>query len=526
MNQDVIDTLIKLFESDNPVTLIIGAGASVRAGIPTGAELVREAAQMHPHKINKLPEKDREDYGAVMAELPPRQRQKLIQPHLDKAELSWGHLALACLLKAGYINRVLTFNFDMVIEKALARVDYQIPSYDFGIVPTDRIRDLAAPSIIYLHGQSLGLQLLNSTKETQDHAEKLRPLIRHELEHSVVVVMGYSGTSDQAFQIIEEEYQNEESLYWMGYRKKPDKKLQKLLKNDYAEFHGDCDYDLVMMELAAELGCFPPKLMANPMDHVIDGLQDMAEFPDWDGRTADLKRVLEVRMKKTAEVWENGRTKEEKRALSLFGAKEDRTEGAMDDVTKYAKYWSLLREAMKLVPDDPAPDLPMENFDQAFKLFEEAVKLSDKPHEALNNWGVALSHKAQRLEGRAALDGFDAAIAQYQAAIAVKPDKHEALSNWGIVILYKAQLMKGTDVQGSRQMALDKIQQAKDIIGKAYYGYACALALTGQTDAALDELDECAVDGTLPNRAHLETDTDMDALRGHPRFAAILEKAA
>jgi len=460
-----------------------------------------------------------------MAALSRKQRQNLIQPHLENAELSWGHLALACLLKAGYINRVLTFNFDMVIEKALARVDFQIPSYDFGIAPTDRIRDLAAPSIVHLHGQSLGLRLLNSTAETQKHAEDLRPLIKHELEDSVVVVMGYSGTSDQAFQIIEEEYLNEEWLYWLGYGEKPDEKLKKLLENEYAEFHGGCDYDLVMMQLEEQLDCFPPKLLTNPMDHVVDGLQDMAEFPYWDGRKADLKRVLEVRMKKTAETWEGDRTEQEKNALSLFGPSEEGKESVMDEVSQDVQYWTLIIQADVLVRDNPAPNHPLENFDKAFDLYEKATQLSKAPHVALNNWGTALAQKARRLDGDAALAGFDAAAEKYAAAVQVKPDDHEALNNWGIALAEKARRLDGDAADDLRRQALEKTQQARKISGKGSYNLACALAMLGDVDGALDELDHCAADGTLPDRAHLETDDDMVPLRGHPRFAGILEKA-
>lgn len=56
------------------------------------------------------------------------------------------------------------------------------------------------------------------------------------------------------------------------------------------------------------------------------------------------------------------------------------------------------------------------------------------------------------------------------------------------------------------------------------YNLACALALQGQRDAALDALREAITLG-FRDVAHMRRDTDLTALRTHPAFEAVLKQA-
>lgn len=58
---------------------------------------------------------------------------------------------------------------------------------------------------------------------------------------------------------------------------------------------------------------------------------------------------------------------------------------------------------------------------------------------------------------------------------------------------------------------------------RALYNLACATALLGRNDEALAALD-AAVDAGFDSRAWVESDADLDGLRGDTRFAAILER--
>ena len=57
------------------------------------------------------------------------------------------------------------------------------------------------------------------------------------------------------------------------------------------------------------------------------------------------------------------------------------------------------------------------------------------------------------------------------------------------------------------------------------YNLACSLALTGSHDEAFEAL-ASAVDLGYDDVDHLRADGDLDALRGDPRFATLLERLA
>ena len=120
------------------------------------------------------------------------------------------------------------------------------------------------------------------------------------------------------------------------------------------------------------------------------------------------------------------------------------------------------------------------------------------------------------------------ACEKYAAALEIKPDKHETLDNCGGALLYQCAELDGAARQEGLKSAEEKLLRAKELSGRPSYNLACLFAVSDQVDTALDELEACEKAATLPRRgkAHLEEDTDMDALRDHPRFKALLERAA
>ena len=99
----------------------------------------------------------RHGYGACMALLSINERRDLIRPYLAKAKINWGTIALAQLMGAGFVERVLTVNFDMVPEAAGGLLGLQPAVYDFGVAPASDPAMVVSPAILHLHGQSYGL---------------------------------------------------------------------------------------------------------------------------------------------------------------------------------------------------------------------------------------------------------------------------------------------------------------------------------------------------------------------------------
>jgi adenylate cyclase len=55
------------------------------------------------------------------------------------------------------------------------------------------------------------------------------------------------------------------------------------------------------------------------------------------------------------------------------------------------------------------------------------------------------------------------------------------------------------------------------------YGIACAYALLGQAEKAIECMEEAIQFGTIQKK-WLEHDPDLRSIRDHPRFKALLEK--
>jgi len=65
-----------------------------------------------------------------------------------------------------------------------------------------------------------------------------------------------------------------------------------------------------------------------------------------------------------------------------------------------------------------------------------------------------------------------------------------------------------------------KIQPQNEI---AYYNLACAYALKGDKERALEAL-ERSVESGFEDPEHIEKDDDLASLRGEPRFQALVQK--
>ncbi|MCR4377936.1 MAG: hypothetical protein NUV50_07575 [Rhodospirillales bacterium] len=165
-------------------------------------------------------------------------------------------------------------------------------------------------------------------------------------------------------------------------------------------------------------------------------------------------------------------------------------------------------------------------FEQAIAKYEATLEIKPDTHEALYNWGGALSAQAKQKTGVQADELFEQAYSKYAAALNIKPDTHEALNNWGGTLLAQAQQKTGVERQGLFAEAETKCLQAEATRpGKGAYNLACIAALMGKEKDCQTWLEKSLQAGTLPDLGHLNSDADLDPVRGEPWFTALLQKA-
>lgn len=138
-----VNELADFIRTGHSVSFIIGAGASKSAGIPLASELINMIEDRYGHCLRSLSDEDKRNYGRVMRCLSDQERQELIEPLLKNAKINWGHLCLARIMQQPNVKRILSFNFDFLVEKAVSLMGDHLPVYDFGIAPADNVVGLA-----------------------------------------------------------------------------------------------------------------------------------------------------------------------------------------------------------------------------------------------------------------------------------------------------------------------------------------------------------------------------------------------
>ena len=106
----------------------------------------------------------------------------------------------------------------------------------------------------------------------------------------------------------------------------------------------------------------------------------------------------------------------------------------------------------------------------------------------------------------------------FETELSQKPDNLAALAELGHLYTHLGRVAEGlrVDRELARRLPADPTVR---------YNLACSLALCGEIDAAFAELG-CALERGYRDAEHLALDADLSALRGDPRFEALLARLA
>jgi Putative ATP-dependent DNA helicase recG C-terminal/SIR2-like domain len=212
-----------LLADDGPdPILLLGAGASVRSGVPAAAELAEMAARWgycNAHGRSHLdPQVTRSDWwpwlreqswfdqAAPLVDQYPVIVEQLLQPRANRREFflqtlkhrappSVGYGRLADLVAGGLVRTILTPNFDGLIPEAL-RARPEIRHFESIESPSDfELLSTAPPTaqVVWVHGSVTHYSDQNLEDETRALNPKLRQRLRPLLADHPLVVIGYRG---------------------------------------------------------------------------------------------------------------------------------------------------------------------------------------------------------------------------------------------------------------------------------------------------------------------------------------------
>lgn len=439
----------------HPCCLLIGAGASLSAGIPLGAGFVAKIKELHPQAYARAKRTNGDfepDYGNCMAEIGEANRADLVRKFVDEAKTNWAHIGIGGLERAGIVDRILTTNFDPLASRACALFNRFPAVYDLAALRDDdgegrNARFIPAfvkgSAIYHLHGQHTGFLLLNTTELLEQQADRVEQALREAMGGRVVIVCGYSGEDDPLVTRIARMGAFPHKLIWVRHDEAdPCGTVCDTLIDRFQDCHvvRGMGADQFFTELANNLKLPQPEFLIDPFAHMLAVLEEIRPYNTLDQRGVDLleqgremlRQAARTQQQKAPDQSDIARLMGEERYADVwaqFGAgASDRNEAERDLVA-----WAAIMDGNEL-----SDQAKQKREDEADALFAEAgekyaAALAIKPdsHAALYNWGVALSDQAKDKQGAEADALFAHAGEKYAAALTIKPDKHEALYNWG-----------------------------------------------------------------------------------------------
>jgi tetratricopeptide (TPR) repeat protein len=526
---EIVETLKNAKERKKACTLLVGAGCSVKAGIPTAAGFVEVIKARYPKAYERAEEKT---YPKCMAELMVAERRDLIAEYVDKAKINWAHICIASLMQNGYVDRVLTTNFDLLVVRACSLIGEYPAVYDFAASQLYKAADIPDKAVFYLHGQRTGFVIMNTVEDCQRHAKLLGPVFEDAGRGRVWIVVGYSGSNDPVFDHLAKVPQFDNGLFWIGYEKTdpPKHVLERLLQTDKSAFYTNgYDADSFFVTLTQKLQIFPPQFVSRPFSHLGSCLQVLTGYtlPGQEAEENVMRRPMEW-IQKAIHLFEEA-TADEIKTVKIDTIEHAEIKARFLLMAgEYEKVIQFLEEYQK----SPTPELgdnicwafimsgnsqyklaqtktgseADKLFEEAYKKYEAALKIIPDKHDALNNWGNALSEQAKTKTGPEADKFFEEAYKKYEAALKIEPDDHEILNNWGSTLFEQAKTKTGPE--------------ADKFFEEAYKKYEAALKIIPDYYEALNNWG-----GVLSEQAKTKTGSEADELfeEGYKKYGAAVE---
>ncbi|WP_313540675.1 SIR2 family protein [Leifsonia aquatica] len=238
-NEDHLLTLaFSLTTNPSAYALLIGAGVSKGAGLPTAWDVLTDLTRQAAHLRGEDPAdpvswfeeqfSGTATYETVLEQLAPTtyERQALLRQYFEPdpeqggipVQPSTAHDAIAALVKTGAVRVIITLNFDRLIETAIRKVGVEPVS----IASEADIRGMPALHtqrccIIHLHGDYLNPQsMLNTFSELAQYGSDRARLLQRVLSDYGLIAAGWSSRYDPALrEAISEFYPGRFTFAWM-----------------------------------------------------------------------------------------------------------------------------------------------------------------------------------------------------------------------------------------------------------------------------------------------------------------------
>ena len=261
-------------KGSKPFCFILGAGASVESGIPSGKTFCREwwneihgwseAERLACAKREEVAEDflrifkkntytpastDYDNMYKLRYGADPESGNAFLRAQMEGKSPSYGYYLLASVLSQTANRVVITTNFDSLLEDALFSVH---PVRPLVIGHESLVRYMQfngdTPTILKIHRDLR----YNPKNTTEDLSGGWKNLLKHELREYTPVVIGYGG-GDNTLMAVLREKSPLDRLYWLK-RSAPEPEIEEIITRHHGNWVEIEGFDKAMYTLCRELG--------------------------------------------------------------------------------------------------------------------------------------------------------------------------------------------------------------------------------------------------------------------------------
>lgn len=447
---------------------ILGSGASVESGIPTGITLIKqwmkellEMASVDEICSNEATiKKDKKLKFDFRKEILPKWEKKEVlgseyyfdvyslrfypdptdgyyfyEEKFSKAVPSFGYNALAQILSDGLgSNLVITTNFDSLVEDALFIYTDKKPL----VINHESLAGYAAdsnlnrPIVAKVH-RGLYFAPLNTPEETDELKGRWSEVLSSIFKIYTPVVIGYGGGDEGFMKCLENSEMNDTNgIYWC-YREKsglPDERILKLISDKNGWLVKTAGFDAVMLALGNAL--VPKKIEPQ---NVGDYLKKQC-----DDRIDGYENHYNELMKESSEKDKSGKSKPESESEREFKEDTKELDKRVEDTEKSKPKdeltaWDYYRKGNRAYDS--------KDYDKAIDDYSKVIELDPEYMEAYIERGYAYNE----------LEEYDKAIEDYSKAIELDPEDAVAYNNRGYAYLHLKEYDKAKeDIEKSLEL--------------------------------------------------------------------------
>jgi tetratricopeptide (TPR) repeat protein len=342
----------------------------------------------------------------------PRERQRLIESLIDGCAPSGAYIILAMLIEKGYLNNILTTNFDDFINDTLLYYTSARPRF----YADDELSQYISvyshkPNIIKLHGDYRYANIKNTNEETFKLTKSMGDKLRELLQNLDLIIIGYNGSDFSIMNVLQQVKTADCELIWCAQDENDVHwRVANLINNtDNSWFVKIKGFDDIIKDFYLELIKTPPDLIEKAKvrqeeisRYIKEYNKDLQEKADTPAEKASLENKGDIWgfvNESLLEKDQNKRIDILTKALALHPQSDllyIERGAAYSDMRDYSKAINDLNTAITISPNiaryyAQRGYLYDENGEhlKAIEDFDHAAELGFKKEEAYNNYAVA-----------------------------------------------------------------------------------------------------------------------------------------